>query len=536
MPETSSTMQTPTTLVETKPNKPALHVKPGFDWPSILKSARAATPEAFSSTGGLLNLISGVWNSPGADKIITSPIDGSQLGTLPMLDKAYALKAVDAAANEAAAWAATPLDTRIQKVRDACAQMRLHRDTLAGLLMWEIGKPWAAACNDVDRCIAGVEWYCDNIAPMLKGRKPLGLVSNIASWNYPLSVLMHAVLVQNLAGNSTIAKTPTDGGGYAIGLCMALARRAGIPVSQIAGPGGPLSEALVRNPRIDCLSFVGGRATGRNIAVELVDTSKRYMLEMEGLNAFGVWEFSQWSLLASQLKKGYDYGKQRCTAYPRFVVQRTLLPAFLDMYLSVVKSLKFGHPAAVANDADPLPALDFGPLINTKKIEELTDMYDEALLRGAMPVYHASLADGSFIQGQNTSAYFPPGAVLGVEKGCRLYNAEPFGPLDSIVVVDRIEDLVTEMNVSNGSLCCSLATDDPALAARLKPELRGFKFGHNITRSRGDRDEPFGGKGESWKGCFVGGKHLVRAVTQGDGDDDLAGNFPDFFRYPDDLK
>lgn len=529
-------MQTASTVVETKPGKPALKIKPGYEWSSILKAARAATPEAFSSSGCLLNLISGVWNSPGADKVITSPNDGTVLGTLPMLDKAYALKAVEASADEAAAWAATPLDTRIEKVREACRQMRASRDTLAGLLMWEIGKPWATACNDIDRCIAGVEWYCDNIGPMLDGRKPLGLVSNIASWNYPLSVLMHAVLVQNLAGNATIAKTPTDGGGYAIGVCMAIARRCGIPVSQIAGPGGPLSEALVRNPRIDCLSFVGGRVTGRNIAIELVDTSKRYMLEMEGLNTFGVWEFSQWPLLAAQIKKGFDYGKQRCTAYPRFVVQRKLLPAFIDMYLGVVKTLKFGHPVGVANDTDPLPTLDFGPLINAKKIEELNEMYDEALVRGAMPIYHASLSDGAFLPGQNTDAYFAPGAVLGVERGCRLYNAEPFGPLDSIVVVDRIEDLVTEMNVSNGSLCCSLATDDPALAARMRPEFRGFKFGHNVTRSRGDREEPFGGKGESWKGCFVGGKHLVRAVTTGKGDDELAGNFPDVFRYPDDLK
>lgn len=529
-------MPTPTTLVETKPASPTLRVKPGAEWGSILKTARGVTPEAFTDSGGLLNLISGRWGAPGTPRSITSPNDGTVLGSLPMLEKPAALAGVAAAADEAPAWAATPLPRRIELVREACRLMRLHRETLAGLLMWEIGKPWATACNDVDRCVAGVEWYCDSITPMMEGRKPLGLVSNIASWNYPLSVLIHAVLVQNLAGNATIAKTPTDGGGYAIAMCMALARRVGIPVSQLAGPGGPLSEALVANPRIDCLSFVGGRATGRNIAIELVDTSKRFMLEMEGLNALGVWEFSQWPLLAAQLKKGFDYGKQRCTAYPRFVVQRKLLPAFLDMYFGVVRGLKFGHPAAVANDSDPLPTLDFGPLINAKKIEELEGMYEEAMQRGAMPIYHAGLEQGHFLPGQNRDAYFAPAAVLGVERGCRLYNAEPFGPLDSIVVVDRLEDLVTEMNVSNGSLCCSLATDDANLATRVRPELRGFKFGHNVTRSRGDRDEPFGGKGESWKGCFVGGKHLVRAVTQGPGDDELAGNFAELFRYPDDLK
>ena len=49
-----------------------------------------------------------------------------------------------------------------------------------------------------------VRWYVDGIEPMLAGRAPLdGPVSNIASWNYPMSVLVHAMLVQTLAGNGS---------------------------------------------------------------------------------------------------------------------------------------------------------------------------------------------------------------------------------------------------------------------------------------------------------------------------------------------
>ena len=91
------------------------------------------------------------------------------------------------------------------------------------------------------------------------------------------------------------------------------------------------------------------------------------MLEQEGLNAWGIWEFSDWDLLAAHLKKGFEYAKQRCTAYPRYVVQRSLVPEFLEMYLPVVRSIKFGHPLAVANPDDPLPDLDFGPVINAAK-------------------------------------------------------------------------------------------------------------------------------------------------------------------------
>src|SRR5580698_9372677 len=124
------------------------------------------------------------------------------------------------------------------------------------MLMWEIGKPYAQALTDIERCISGVEWYVANIESMLGKRKPLGLISNIASWNYPMSVLMHAVLIQILAGNGAIAKTPSDGGLFTLTLSFAIARRAGLPVSLVSGSGGQLSEALVRNDDVACLSFV----------------------------------------------------------------------------------------------------------------------------------------------------------------------------------------------------------------------------------------------------------------------------------------
>jgi acyl-CoA reductase-like NAD-dependent aldehyde dehydrogenase len=522
--------------VELKPEATAeLRIKPGCEWKAVVAALRAATPEAFGADGALLNCVAGAWGTPGKPHEISSAVDGTKLGSLPMLDAAGAMQAVHDAAHEAPVWSRTPLAERTARVRATLDGMRSQREALVKSLMWEIGKPHALAASDVDRCIEGVAWYCDSIEPMLRGRTPLGLVSNIASWNYPLSVLVHATLVQALAGNSVIAKTPTDGGGLAIGVCVVLARRAGVPISLVSGPGGPLSQALIRHELIDCVSFVGGRATGRDIALNLVDTSKRFMLEMEGVNAWGVWDFSQWDVLAGLLRKGYEYAKQRCTAYPRFVVQRRLLPRFIDTYLGVVKGLRFGNPFAVARDEDALPVLEFGPLINAKKVKELRGMWDEALVGGAMPIYEGALASGRFITGQDTGAYMAPACLLGLPRSSRLYHGEPFGPLDSIIVVDSVEQMIAEMNVSNGNLVASVATDDAGLAERLRGELRAFKVGHNAVRSRGDRQEPFGGMGQSWKGCFVGGKHLVHAVTRGDGDDRLAGNFREVFRMPSEI-
>lgn len=95
------------------------------------------------------------------------------------------------------------------------------------------------------------------------------------------------------------------------------------------------------------------------------------MLEMGGVNTYGVGQCSDWSNLAQQLRKGFDYGKQRCTAYVRYVVQRELFPQFLEMYLPILRLLRCGIPVMVESENDPLPKLDFGPLINSKKVEEL---------------------------------------------------------------------------------------------------------------------------------------------------------------------
>jgi acyl-CoA reductase-like NAD-dependent aldehyde dehydrogenase len=157
-----------------------------------------------------------------------------------------------------------------------------------------------------------------------------------------------------------------------------------------------LSEALVRNADVDCLAFVGGKSNGRDIAASLYDRDKRYMLEMEGINVYGIWEFSDWNGLVRQLKKGYDYGKQRCTAYVRFAVQRKLFPKFLDTYIPVLKGLKYGNPTLVDNPNDPLPSLDFGPLINAKKVEELRVMQSEAISLGAIGLYESDIDESLF--------------------------------------------------------------------------------------------------------------------------------------------
>lgn len=511
---------------------PTLILKPGTAWSDAWQNCLTVAPEAFRDDH-VLNLWAAAWQSGGRTLPAYSPVDGSPIAGPPRLDADTAQRAVRASLDQHDAWRHVPLPERRARVSATLDALTEHRELLALLLVWEIGKPWRLAQADVDRAIDGVRWYVDGVEPMLEGRSPLpGPVSNIASWNYPMSVLVHAMLVQALAGNAVIAKAPTDGGVACLTLAAALAVREGLPITLVSGSGGELSEALVRSPEIGCVSFVGGRDTGARIATTVADLGKRHILEQEGLNTWGVWNHSDWDALTAVIPKLFDYGKQRCTAYPRFVVQRSLFADFLGAYLPAVRSIRIGHPLAVEHPEDPLPELDFGPLINAAKAKELDDQVAEAIDRGAVPLHHGSLADGRFLPGQDTSAYLAPVTLLNPPPSSPLHHAEPFGPVDTIVLVDTEAELLAAMNASNGALAATLATDDPETYARLSPQIRAFKVGHGKPRSRGDRDELFGGFGHSWRGAFVGGELLVKAVTNGPDGERPPGNFPDYHLMP----
>ncbi len=516
-----------------------LILKPGTSWWETYGRCVSVAPEAFDSDR-LRNLVRGEWRRVGLPGDHVTPVDGTPIPGPPRVDYDEAVASVVYACTEHAEWAKVDLDERRVRVTAAVDSMTENRDLLALLLVWEIGKPWRLACADVDRCLDGVRWYVGEIDRQLAAgtpqeRMPLpGPVSNIASWNYPMSVQVHSELVQLLAGNAVVAKTPSQGGFHTLTLAHALMKRAGLPVTLVSGVGSHLGEALIRSEGIGALAFVGGRANGRKAAVSLADTGRRHMLEQEGLNTWGIWDFSQWHLLAQHLRKGFEYAKQRCTAYPRYVVQRRLFPAFLEAYLPVVRSIRFGHPLAVGSPDEPFADLDFGPVIHATKAADLNAQWDEALRGGGIPLYRGSVGDGAFLDAQDTAAYVAPACVLQPPASWSLHHAEPFGPIDSVVVVDTESEMLAAMNASNGSLVGSVATDDLDFAARVSEQLQSFKVGVNKPRSRGDREEVFGGLGHSWKGAFVGGDLLVQAVTYGpEGSEErLFGNFPAYSLMP----
>ena len=146
-----------------------LQLKPGTAWADVYARARAAAPEAFDADR-ILNLHGGEWQRSGRPGEHVNPVDGQPIQGPPRMDPEDVVHAVKHAHTEHEAWGKVDLDERKRRVAAAVTDTRAHRDTLALLLVWEIGKPWKLACDDVDRCLDGVDWYLSQIDRQLQGR------------------------------------------------------------------------------------------------------------------------------------------------------------------------------------------------------------------------------------------------------------------------------------------------------------------------------------------------------------------------------
>ena len=145
-----------------------LVLKDGTSWAETYRRCMQVAPEAFDSDR-IRNLIGGEWTRAGAPGEHRTPVDGTEIEGPPRIDHDEAAAAVDAAVLQHHAWASVGLDERIERVARAVAAMREHRDLLALLLVWEIGKPWRLACADVDRALDGVDWYVAEAERQLAG-------------------------------------------------------------------------------------------------------------------------------------------------------------------------------------------------------------------------------------------------------------------------------------------------------------------------------------------------------------------------------
>ncbi|MBK1788327.1 aldehyde dehydrogenase family protein [Prauserella cavernicola] len=202
---------------------------------SVEPAAGTVAPEAFRA-GRPLNFWGGLWRADG----------------VPELEAADAARAVRAGLNEHRTWTLAPLTERRLRVDATLDDLAAHRellDRLAG------GGGFADGLAETREC-------AERIEGLIAGRDPLrGPVSNIAEAQCPAATLVHAMLVQVLAGNAAIVKA-TEPAGPALAIATALAARHGLPFTLLHGGGEGVDAALSRPDVVGCVSYPDGTRRG----------------------------------------------------------------------------------------------------------------------------------------------------------------------------------------------------------------------------------------------------------------------------------
>ena len=331
-------------------------------------------------------------------------------------------------------------------------------------------------------------------------REPVGVVGAIIPWNGPLGLIVHKVAPALLAGCTVVLKSAPEAPaeGYVV---AEIAEQIGLPpgVLNVVTADREVSEQLVRDPRVDKITFTGSTAAGKRIASICGDRVARYTLELGGKSAAIVLEDADIAATAELLGTAECLNSgQVCSSLTRVVVTRDRHDEMLDALAGVVSSIRVGDPFD--------PSSQMGPLVADRQRERVEGFIAAALADGA------TLAAGGGRPAHLDRGFYVEPTVFGnVDNSARIARDEVFGPVLTVISARDAEDAVAIANDSPYGLNASVFTSDVDRALGVARQLRTGTVGHNAFRS--DFGMGFGGFKQSGVGR-EGGPEGLRSFTE----------------------
>lgn len=347
----------------------------------------------------------------------------------------------------------------------------------------------------------GQVFSCD-ISPSGKARKiftfrePLKLAVAITPFNHPLNQVVHKIAPAIAAGTPVILKPSEKTPLTAIKL-VELLYQAGLPhymLSVLLGPTKEVAEILVKDERIDLVSFTGSVAVGKRIA----ETAgyKKVILELGGNDPLIILEDADMDLAVTLAAEGaYRNSGQRCTAVKRILVQDSIREAFTKRFLEKTKEYTCGDPAD--------PATKVGTVIDEQSAIYLESVMKKAVARGAKIL----------MGGKRAGALLEPTVIVDVPRDAQMVMQESFGPLAPILGFKDIDDAIALSNSTDFGLSSGVVTKNMEHAIRFVKELKVGTV--NINEVPGYRIEssPFGGIKDSGLGIKEGVIEAIKCFT-----------------------
>jgi betaine-aldehyde dehydrogenase len=437
--------------------------------------------------------------SRGADTEIVSinPATGRELARIAVSGFAEVDAAVARALAAQRDWAARTGAERGRVLRRAADLLRANNERLAVLETQDTGKPiQETRVVDVASGADCFEYYA-GLAASIAGeyldlgreafgytrREPLGVVAGIGAWNYPLQIACWKSAPALACGNAMIFKpaelTPLS----AIELA-ALLRQAGLPegLFQVVQGYAETGRLLTCHPQIRKVSLTGEVGTGKAVMADAAATLKAVTLELGGKSPLIVFDDADLENAVSGAMLGNFYSAgEVCSNGTRVLVQRALLPRFLERLRQRVQAMRIGDPMQAETQV--------GALISAEHLDKVMGYIARGraegarVLTGGIRIVDGDLANGYFVA---------PTVFTECHDDMAIVREEIFGPVMTVLAFDHEREVIERANATPFGLAAGVFTRELTRAHRVIAALEAgtcWINHYNITPI----ELPFGG-------------------------------------------
>ncbi|HSK16183.1 MAG TPA: gamma-aminobutyraldehyde dehydrogenase [Gaiellaceae bacterium] len=387
------------------------------------------------------NFVGGEWVDAveGGTAEILNPATGEAIAEVPSGTQADVDRAVEAAKAALPEWLETTPGERAEMLLKLADALEANAEELCELESANVGKPHGIVVDEIPTSADNLRFFA-GAGRLLEGkaageymrgytsmirREPIGIVGQIAPWNYPLMMAVWKIGPALAAGNIVVLKPSEQTPLSTLRMAELIADifPAGV-VNVITGDGEPVGAGIVRHRDVGLVSLTGDVSTGKEIARAAADTLKRVHLELGGKAPVLVFDDADPAAVAEGIRvAGYWNSGQDCTAASRVVAGPGIYDKLLDELVPAVESLKVGDPAEGEE-------VEMGPVISKSQQERVFGFLERAASA------KAKVLTGGDSNGDR-GFFVKPTVVVDVEQTDEIVQREVFGP---VVTVQRFAD------------------------------------------------------------------------------------------------
>ncbi|WZH77350.1 aldehyde dehydrogenase family protein [Alcaligenes sp. SDU_A2] len=455
------------------------------------------------------NYIGGQWQpgQGGRTQPNLNPADlDDVVGHFPLSTAQDAQAAVDAAQAAFAGWRATPISTRARFLNAAADWLDANVARIAQGLTREEGKTLAQSKMEVTRSAQTLRFYAvegqtytgetfpqdDAQQLVYTQREPLGVVSVIAPWNFPISIPARKIAPALITGNTVVFKPSSDTPLTGYYLCEAFAQ-AGIPagvLNLVQGRAGDVAPVLVQAPQVRAISFTGSTQAGEDICKK-ARMSTRTQMELGGKNPLIVMEDADLDLAVKLVVQGgFSLSGQACTGTSRVLVHRQVKAEFTRRLVEKVRALTVGNGLS----GNP----DLGPIATRRQLDSILEYVAIGKQEATHLLGGERLMDGDYARG----LFMSPALFTDVTQQMRIAREEIFGPVIALLEIDSYEQALAMANDTEYGLSAAIVTRSAEYAHRFATDIEAGTVKINRTTTGNLINAPFGGLKQSSTSTF----------------------------------